>query len=70
MTSNIRSQPGRHWGQWRRDIAHSYPNRSLQVHGSRVYEGNSTYPMPVEKSDHFILALKLGNAGEAKKMTG
>ena len=53
----------------RRDILRSYPGRSPRVRGSgREEGGNDNFPMPVERSDHFIRAKKLGNASGAKEV--
>lgn len=38
--------------------------------GGRVCEGNDAHATPVQKSDHPIVALKPGNAGGAKGVTG
>lgn len=45
------------------------------LHGSAdgsgsVHEGNDVRATPVQKSDHLIVALKPGNAGRAKEVTG
>ena len=70
-TPCIWSGSERYWGRRRRDIAHPYPKRSPEVHaGGRAFEGNDVCPMLVEKSDHLIVALKPGNAGGAKGVTG
>lgn len=39
------------------------------VRAGRTREGNDKRPTPMEKSDHLILASKLGNAGGAKGVT-
>ncbi len=38
--------------------------------GGSVHEGNDVCAMPVEKSDHPVVAMKPGNAGGAKGVTG
>ena len=38
--------------------------------GGRGLEGNNELPMPVEKSDHLVVAMKPGNAGGAKGVAG
>ena len=66
-TPNIQPRSEWYWGRWRQDIDHSYFKRSPQVRlGGRVGEGNDDGPMPVEKSDLLILAMKLAKAGRAK----
>ena len=42
----------------------------LPYGGGRRYEGNDVLPKLVEKSDHPIVAMKPGNAGRAKGVTG
>ncbi len=42
----------------------------VSVQRGRAGEGNDNRPMRVEKSDHLVVALKPGNAGGAKGVTG
>lgn len=66
-TPDIQPQSGRYWGRRRQDIDHSYFKRSPQVRfGGRVGEGNDDDPMPAEKSDLLVVAMKLVKASGAK----
>ena len=66
-TPDIQPRSEGYWGRRRQDIDHSYFKRSLQVRlGGRVGEGNDDDPMPVEKSDLLIVAMKLAKASGAK----
>jgi hypothetical protein len=67
VTPNIQPRSEWYWGRRRQDIDHSYFKRSPQVRlGGRVGGGNDDDPMPVEKSDLCILAMKPAKAGGAK----
>jgi hypothetical protein len=66
-TPNIQPRSEWYWGRRRQDIDHSYFKRAPQVRlGGRVGEGNDDDPMPVEKSDLLIRAMKLAKASGAK----
>jgi hypothetical protein len=66
-TPNIQPRSEWYWGRRRQDIDHSYFKRVPQVRlGGRVREGNGDDPMPVQKSDLLIRAMKLAKANGAK----
>jgi hypothetical protein len=66
-TPDIQSWPGRYGGRERQDISHSYSRRSPWVRAGGRAEGNKNdRPMPREKSDLLVVALKLVKASGAK----
>ena len=66
-TPNIQPLSGRYGGRERQDIDHSYSKRSLWVRESGRAEGiEDDCPMPKEKSDLLVVAMKLVKASGAK----
>ena len=66
-TPNIQPLPGRYGGRERQDIGHSYSKRSPAVRAGGRAEGiENDRPMPREKSDLLIVAMKLVKASGAK----
>jgi hypothetical protein len=64
---------GQYGERSRRDTLRPYPKRSLLVLGGGNGEvglggGNDTSPMPEEKSDHLVVAMKPVKVGGAKGM--
>jgi hypothetical protein len=66
-TPDIQSLPARYGGRERQDIGHSYSKRSPAVRAGGRTEGiQNDRPMPREKSDLLIVAVKLVKASGAK----
>jgi hypothetical protein len=66
-TPDIQPWSGRCGGRRRQDIGHSYSKRSLWVRERGRAEGiENDRPMPKEKSDLLIVAMKLVKASGAK----
>ena len=74
VTPNIRSWPGSNGGGSGGTSLCLTPgdlDRSIvcPMTDGRLNEGDDREPMSIEKADHLIVALKLGNAGGAKGVT-
>ena len=77
-TPKIQPRSERYWGRERQYIQRPYPGRSAWVRGDhlvahapgipsgRPEEGNNDQPMPMQKSDLFVVAWKPVKAGGAK----
>jgi hypothetical protein len=66
-TPKIQPRSTRYWGRERQYIQEPYPERSARVRASgRPEGGNDDQPMPTQKSDLFVVAMKPVKAGGAK----
>ena len=66
-TPKIQPRSERYWGRERQYIQCPYPGRSAWVRASgRLEGGNDDQPMPMQKSDLFVVAMKPVKAGGAK----